>query len=92
MPTDRNRHHQSDNGSSTTSCITVLAVEDRCLDYHLMRQCSAALNSSLLYELVVVAAITLRHIEIVVPIRSENSRTPRIYVFVRLKKNVFQNW
>ena len=58
-------------------------VEDRGLDYHLSKQCSVALNGSLLCELVVVAAITLRHNEKVVPIRAGNSPTIRTYLLVR---------
>ena len=59
------------------------SVEDRGLYYNLSNQCSVALYGSLLYELVVVAAITLRHNEKVVPARSGNSPTIRTYVLVR---------
>ena len=64
-------------------------VEDRGLDYHLSKQCSVALNGSLLYELVVVAAITLRHNEKVVPIRSGNSPIIGAYVLVRYNSCCF---
>ena len=58
-------------------------VEDRRLDYHLSKQRSVALNGSLLYELVVLAAITLLRNEKVVPLGSGNSPTIRTYVLVR---------
>ena len=70
------------------------SVEDRGLDYQLSKQCSVVLNGELLYELVAVAAITLRHNEKVVPIGFGNSPLLRTYVLVRYNNCcfVFQNW
>ena len=53
------------------------------LDHRLSKQCSAASIGSLLYEILVVTAISLRHNEKAVPIRSRNRSIVRTYVLVR---------